>query len=65
MTGQSNSEGMALAYKVLCDAAGIDCVVVEGRLDREEHYLSLIHISLISYMQASSAALSLTALKRP
>ena len=49
MTGQSNSEGMALAYKVLCDAAGIDCVVVEGRLDREEHYWCIITVDGASY----------------
>lgn len=49
MTGQSNSEGMALAYKVLCDAAGIDCVIVEGRLDREEHYWCIITVDGASY----------------
>lgn len=49
MTGESDSEGMALAYKVLCDAAGIECVVVEGRLEREEHYWCIITVDGASY----------------
>lgn len=49
MAGESDSEGMALAYKVLCDAAGIDCMVVEGRFDREEHYWCIITVDGASY----------------
>ena len=45
----SGSEGMAVAYKALCDAAGIDCVVVEGRLDRAEHYWNIITVDGASY----------------
>lgn len=47
--GQADSEGMAVAYKVLCDAAGIECTVVEGRLDRDEHYWNIITIDGDSY----------------
>lgn len=49
MAGQSDSEGMAVAYKVLCDAAGIECVVVAGRLDRDEHYWCIITVDSESY----------------
>ena len=59
MAGQADSEGMAVAYKVLCDAAGIDCVVVEGRLDRAEHYWCIITVDGGSYHVDPSRTLSL------
>ena len=49
LSGESDSEGMALAYKVLCDAAGVECIVVEGRLDRAEHYWNIITIDGANY----------------
>ncbi len=57
--GQANSEGMAVAYKVLCDAAGIECVVVEGRLDRAEHYWCIITVDGASYHVDPSRTASL------
>ena len=36
------SEGMALAFKQLCDLAEIDCVVVSGRLDGAPHMWNLV-----------------------
>ena len=49
MVGESSSEGMALAYKVLCDAAGVECTVVEGRFERAEHFWNIITIDGESY----------------
>lgn len=47
--GAANSEGMAVAYKALCDALGLDCVVVTGRLDRAEHYWNILTLEGASY----------------
>lgn len=44
LEGSADSEGMALAYKALCSAAGVECVVVEGRFDKQEHYWNIIGI---------------------
>lgn len=49
MAGSADSEGMALAYKALCDAAGIECQVVAGRFDRAEHYWNIITLDSESY----------------
>ena len=38
-------EGYALAYKQLCDEAGIECVVVTGRLQGVPHAWNMIHLS--------------------
>ena len=38
------SEGYALTYKLLCDSVGIECQVVKGRLDNEEHFWNIIYI---------------------
>ena len=47
--GNANSEGMALAFKVLCDSVGVECVVVSGRMDRAEHYWNIVTIDDASY----------------
>lgn len=47
--GSADSEGMAVAYKALCDAADIDCMVVTGRQDRAEHYWNIVTIDGESY----------------
>ena len=57
MAGEADSEGIALAYKALCDAAGIECVVVEGRFDRSEHYWNIITIDGYSYHADISRAM--------
>ena len=59
MAGEADSEGMAVAYKALCDAAGIDCLVVEGRLDREEHYWNIITVDGESYHVDTSRTMEL------
>jgi hypothetical protein len=45
--GRASSMGMAMAYKALCDALGIDCQVVQGSLGTlgaETHYWNIIAI---------------------
>lgn len=57
VAGSADSEGMALAYKALCSELGIDCTVVEGRLDRAPHYWNIATIDGASYhVDASRAA---------
>ena len=38
MEGTGDSQGLALAYRLLCDAAGLESQVVEGSLDGAPHY---------------------------
>lgn len=57
--GSSNSEGMALAFKALCDMVGVECLVVSGRLDRAEHYWNIITVDGASYHVDVSAAAEL------
>jgi len=38
----ANSEGLALAYKLLCDNAGITCVIVQGSLNGEPHFWNIV-----------------------
>ena len=59
MAGEADSEGMAVAYKAMCDAADIDCLVVEGRLDREEHYWNIITVDGASYHVDTSRTMEL------
>lgn len=57
--GSANSEGMALAFKALCDMVGVECLVVSGRLDRAEHYWNIITVDGASYHVDVSAAAEL------
>lgn len=57
--GKANSEGMALAFKALCDKVGVECLVVSGRLDRAEHYWNIITVDGASYHVDVSAAAEL------
>lgn len=56
VSGRADSEGMALAYKALCDTIGIECTVVEGRLDRTEHYWNIVTLEGDSYHVDTSRA---------
>ncbi len=40
--GNADSEGCAMAYQYLCNRCGIDCRVVEGRMDGSVHYWNII-----------------------
>ncbi len=42
--GLGDSEGFAMAYKILCDLLGLECAVVAGRLDGEPHYWNIVRI---------------------
>ncbi len=42
MDQNANPEGYAMAYKLLCDLAGIECRVVLGRLNGTEHAWNII-----------------------
>lgn len=44
LDGQANSEGYAMAYKLLCDIAGIECQVILGRLDGADHAWNIIKL---------------------
>ena len=57
--GEADSLGMALAYKALCDTVGVECQVVEGRLERAEHYWNIITVDGASYHVDASRAMEL------
>ncbi len=38
----TDSEGAALAYQLLCDLAGLDCVIVRGSLRGETHFWNIV-----------------------
>ena len=42
--GKADSEGIALAFKALCDEAMLECVVVEGRYNKQQHYWNIVKI---------------------
>ena len=44
MDGAGNSEGYAMAYKLLCSMLGVKCTVVEGLLNGTVHYWNIIGI---------------------
>ncbi len=48
--GRANSEGVALAYQLLCDLAGISCQLVQGTKDDVPHWWNLITIDETSWM---------------
>lgn len=48
VNGAADSEGAAMAFMCLCIAKGIDCVVVEGRLDKETHFWNIVTIDGVS-----------------
>lgn len=55
VNGSADSRGMALGFMAMCVAKNIDCIVVEGQLDKEPHYWNIVtyagmsrHIDLTS-----------------
>ena len=42
--GRANAEGVAMAYKALCDEAGIPCLVISGRMDKRSHAWNMIEL---------------------
>lgn len=47
--GTANSEGVAMAYRLLCDRAGITCQVVRGTRKSQVHCWNLITIDGVSW----------------
>lgn len=45
MDGRASSEGVAAAYKAVCDRAGVDCRVVVGRLNKQRHCWNVISVA--------------------
>ena len=41
---QANSEGVASAFKALCDELNVECLIVTGRLDREVRFWNIVKI---------------------
>ena len=42
--GKANSEGIAMAYELLCDRVGIECQVVRGQHGNQDHCWNLVTI---------------------
>ena len=53
--GTADSEGCAMAYQLLCNHCGIDCRVVEGRMEGSVHYWNIIGIDRDFYHVDCSA----------
>lgn len=49
MSGTANSEGLAMALMAGCQAMGVDCSLVRGRLDGEDHAWNIVTIDGQSY----------------
>lgn len=54
--GQTDSQGLAMAYRAVCDTLGIGCSVVNGQYDSNAHVWNIVtiagkryHIDLTSY----------------
>ncbi len=42
--GAANSEGLALAYQLLCQQAGLNCQLVQGTVDGSPHWWNLVEV---------------------
>lgn len=49
VNGQSDSQGLALAYQVLCENSGITCCSVRGTRDNVAHWWNIITVDGISW----------------
>ena len=45
ISGGADSEGMALAFQLLCQESGIECLPVSGTLDGAPHWWSLVKVN--------------------
>ena len=59
---ESDSEGAALAYQLLCDQAGIECYLVQGTLNGQDHFWNIISAEngLYRHMDLSAGLAGLT-----
>ena len=44
IAGQADSEGLALAYVLLCSQQNIPCQIVQGQRQRQEHFWNIIEL---------------------
>ena len=44
VTGQSDSQGLAMAYRAVCDALDVRCHVVDGQLDGSVHVWNIVQL---------------------
>lgn len=59
--GLADNEGLALAYKLLCDRAGLTCTVVQGTLEEQPHFWNIVTTDSGSrHVDASAALYGLT-----
>ena len=40
----ANSRGVSCAFKALCDKLDIECLIVSGRIEKQEHYWNIVKI---------------------
>ena len=40
----ADSQGIACAFKALCDRMGAECIVVSGRMDKQDHFWNIVKI---------------------
>ncbi|MBR4158248.1 MAG: hypothetical protein IKR07_04975 [Oscillospiraceae bacterium] len=38
----ASDEGLAMAYKAMCDLLGLDCIVIAGRMDKAPHVWNMV-----------------------
>ena len=57
IAGQADSEGLALAYVLLCGEQGIPCQLVQGQRQRQEHYWNIIELDGQNYHVDLSACI--------
>ena len=41
---RASDEGLAMAYKALCDLLGLDCIVIVGRMDKAPHVWNMVRL---------------------
>ena len=71
ITGKADSEGMAAAFKALCDKLDVGCQVVEGQQDKTAHYWNIVsidnayyHVDVSEMQTGEAAALLLSDLEK-
>lgn len=63
VNGKANAEGIAMAYKALCDEMGIPCLVISGRMEKRSHAWNMVQLGEnyyhvdVSRLDASGAVL--------
>lgn len=49
VAGKANSEGIASAFKALCDRLDVECLVVSGQIDRQKHCWNIVRLENAYY----------------